>query len=564
MRVDQIANLPALQSWTSLLSAPAATQSTSNQSLFGPPAQVDIGQTGFTAVGFRDYTQLATSGVWQFDLQSTLTPSTTGMPQTARSEKQQKADEARLTQALGYLDQGRKEEARELLNHLLSENKMNAAATQALGHVELAEGRYEQAQQLYMKAHALDPSAGYDRDAQNARILQGDDASVLRTATAMLRAPDRREEGIRLLLTLTERNPELVEARIALGDALLNSGDGNNGLMQYSLAITYADAAQLDGVAQRLEALVRESPQSAFVRQLLGRAQVRQGRYEEAIETLTAAANLAEDKTLYNKELAKAYLGLGRQRLEQGDIAGGLTSLERARELSPSDRDVKAGLAEGYLRRAEKLAASGNASAALKDYRRVADLLGSTGNKRLRTTAAQSVYRLGLTLQRRRQAAGEEIDSEALAFQAAHDLDPNNTTYKRTLAETRNALGAQYAAAGELKNAAYAYQRAWQLFRYDRTYRDNTINAFVAYADDRLANLNYTDAIQMYLEAFRVDTTNATVRAKLAAAYYARGLDYQSQNDLRNAARDFRAALRLMPDNPDYQASYNAVSAWDT
>jgi len=564
MRVDQIANLPALRSWTSLLSTPTATQRTSRQSLFGPPTQVDIGQTGFTAVGFRDYTKLATSGVWQFDLQTALTPSGTAVPQTARSEKEQKADEARLTQALGYLDQGRNEEARELINELLSENKTNAAATQALGHVELAEGHYEQAEQLYLKAHAFDPSAGYDRDAQNARLLKGDDASVLRAATTMLRAPDRRDEGVRLLLTLAERNPQLVEARITLGDALLDSGDGNNGLMQYSLAITYADASQLDGVARRLEALVRESPRSAFVRQLLGRAQVRQGRYAEAVETLTAAANMADDPTLYNKELAKAYVGLGRERLKYDDLAGGLAILEHARDLSPTDKDVKAALAEGYLRRADRLASQGNATRALNDYKRVAQLLGSTGNKKLRTDAARSAYTLGLTLSHRRQAAGEEIDTEVLAFQTAYDLAPGNTTYKRRLAETRVALGDQHAAAGELKEAAYAYQRAWQLYRTDRTYREKTINAFLAYGDDRLANLNYTDAIKTYFEAFRVDTTNATARSKLAAAYYARGLDYQSQNDLRKAVRDFREAVRLMPDNADYQARYEALRAWDT
>jgi tetratricopeptide (TPR) repeat protein len=67
----------------------------------------------------------------------------------------------------------------------------------------------------------------------------------------------------------------------------------------------------------------------------------------------------------------------------------------------------------------------------------------------------------------------------------------------------------------------------------------------------------------MYQEAFKLDPQNATSKSKLAGAYNARGLDYKSTEDMDAAVKDFKAALRLFPDNADYQANYNSVKAWD-
>ena len=59
------------------------------------------------------------------------------------------------------------------------------------------------------------------------------------------------------------------------------------------------------------------------------------------------------------------------------------------------------------------------------------------------------------------------------------------------------------------------------------------------------------------------DPQTATSNSKLAGAYNARGLDYKSTEDMDAAVKDFKAALRLFPDNADYQANYNSVKAWD-
>ena len=565
MQIDQIASLTALQGWTGLMPDPVtgALFTSPTTSVFGPPAQVSIGDSVPAFAGFNDYTQLGASGTWQFDVQSVLNPTASPVAQMARSPDQKKADDAAVKQALDYTNGGQYVAARDVLNKLLSENPTEAAGVQALGNVELADGKYDQAEQLFLKANALDPTAGYDKDAANARVLRGDDATVLKTASAMVKAKDQRDDGIRILIALTSRSPDNVEAHLVLGDALLDTGDGNNGLMQYSTALLSAQGAQLDTIAQRLAAMADETPKSAFVRQLLGKAQLQQGHFDEALQSLTAAADLADDKVVYNTEIAKAYVGIGREKLQGGDLSGAIFSFEQAKDLSPTDKTVAAALAEGYVQRAGQNADRGDSKSALADYQRVADLLGATGDTTLQPRAADSAYALGLRLQRQRIAAGADIDSEVAAFQAAYDLNPDNTTYKRKLADARSALGDQYAADGELKDAAYAYQRAAQLFKYDTTYKQKTIDAFTAYADDRLANMNFTDAINMYQEAFKLDPQNATSKSKLAGAYNARGLDYKSTEDMDAAVKDFKAALRLFPDNADYQANYNSVKAWD-
>ncbi len=149
-------------------------------------------------------------------------------------------------------------------------------------------------------------------------------------------------------------------------------------------------------------------------------------------------------------------------------------------------------------------------------------------------------------------------------FQTAYDLDPENKTYKRKLAETRNAIGDQLYATGKYQEAAQSYNRARELYKYDKTYKANTINAFVKYGDERAANLNYGDAIEAYRQAYLVDTYNAEVKQKLATQYNARGLDYVSWEKYKLAALDFKEALRLFPGNAEYQANYNRYSAWDT
>lgn len=537
------------------------SSSTSSSSLFGPAAQLSLGQN--TGTGVLGSVYAPTASTWQFDLTGALTSEIAGIPQQVRSEEQQAAEAQAVAAALNYIDLADYAQARNIAKQVLDENPTNPGAVEVLGLIALSEGDYDEATQHYLKAHALDPSAGYDQDATGARILKGSDDEVFSRANAMLRSPQQREEGIRLLVRLTDRSPDFTNARVAMADALLDSGDGNNGLMQYNSAIREAKPGELGMLHDRLADLVDAAPSGAFVRQLLGKVQIRMERFDEALQTLRTAVGLADDPIPYHRDLAKAHVGVGYERLARRDISGAMAAFEVAKEVSPTNPDVKAALAEGHVLRAEQHTQRRNYSAALADYRKAADLLETGGSPELRDRAAHSAYALGLKLKREREASGDEIDGEVLAFQVAYDLRSSNATYKRKLADARVALGDQHTAAGELKEAAHAYRRAHELYQYDATYKAKTIDAFVAWGDERLYNHNWDDAVDAYMQAFQVDQTNAVSKGKLAEAYNARGLDHLDWERWKDAALDFKNALLLFPDNPTYQDNYDQVKAYD-
>ncbi len=543
-------------------SATSTSSSTGGSSLlYGGSDQVTLGSQSTAATG---YASLGASGVWQFDLASVYGAQTTGIAQQAVSEEQAKAEEEALQKALDLIDQKAYADAGTILDGILAENQTHAAAVQAKGLIAQGQQKYAEAEQLFLRAHALNSTAGYDQDAANARILQEDDQIVYARASAMVKTADRREDGVRLLIALTDRSSDYTAARITLAGALIQTGDPSNGLMQYSTALRTANDTELKQISAELQSVIARAPKVLFARQLLGRTQVQQGDYDTALQTLSAVAADADDPTPYERDLAKAYAGVGRERLDGGDLTGAMSMLQKARELSPTDMDVKTALAEGYVARAEKYSALGEVDGALADYAKAAELLVGRNEKQLRARAAQGAYSLGMRVQRKRIAEGDEVSGEVAAFQAAYDLDKTNVTYRNRLAAGRNALGDQYMAEDDWKAAAGAYGRAHELVKSNATYKQNAINAWVQYADDRLYNLNYDDAVEAYRKAYKLDTQNTAVKEKLANAYNARGLNYKDEEEFLKAAQDFHSALLLFPDNATYQSNYNSVSAWET
>lgn len=526
------------------------------------PEQLTLGQNAPTFTGFKDYTQLGASGTWQFNLAGVLQPSTVVQTQ-AVSPEQEKAEAADIKQAFDLINQSAYDDARALMNALLAKNKTNAAALHALGYADFAEGKYAEAEKLFLRAHALNSTVGYDNDAQNARLMLSDDDTVLARARAWVASPSKRGDAIRVLIALTDRSPDNTAAHELLGEAMLDEGDGNNGLLQFAAAIRNAEIGELSELEGRLTQLADEAPQSAFIQQLIGQARLRMSRFEDALESLTRAYDLASDKLGYTHDLALAHIGVGETELARGNIDTAMLSFLKAKDLDPTARETKHALAKGYIAEAEQHTRRRNYAKAAETYTLAAGMLDREADPDLRKRAAQGAYAVGLILQRARIAAGEDVGDEVVAFQAAYDLDPDDLTHKRKLADVRNALGDQLFAAGEFQEAAGAYRRALDLFKYDKTYKANTIKALVAYGDNRLTGLCYDDAVKSYLEAYKLDTYDVNTKQKLANAYNARGLNYQDEEDFRAAVKDFKAALQLFPDNVQYQANYDALKAWD-
>ncbi len=478
------------------------------------------------------------------------------------SEQQAKREAEIIKRATALRVNGQYDEARQLFNDLLKENPGNAVAVHGLGAIELELGNYTAAEKLFRKAHYLDPSKGFDQDAENARILQRDDDYVLDKARRMVRHPYSRDAGTRLLVSLTRRSPANAAARVLLAQALIDGGDAINGLSQYQLAISTADRGQLQVIEAQLLGLLREAPEAAFVHNLLGQARLRLGKNEEAWEALNRAAELGNQDPLYLQDLALAEIALGRDAIARHDVNAALNHFREAERLDPLSDEVKKGMAEGYAARAEWRLRLGDIESAIDDYVLAANEIEDLDDSELRESIALGLYRAGLVLEARREREGGNVGREVAAFQQAHDLVPDNLTYTRKLAETRYTLGQQYEAEGKYKDAAYAYKAAYELRPYMSEYKQAAIDAFIAYGDERAAIYDHTAAIEAYDEAYQLNKLNETAKSKLAEAYNTRGLWYRSLGTsyYDEARADFYEALQLYPDNDEYQSNYDSVS----
>lgn len=500
---------------------------------------------------------------FQFDLASVYSARAAVDAQPVIPEAQQQAETKAVSDAFAYIDAGELDSARGLLNAVLAKNPRNAAAVQALGYADMGARAYAAAEKLFQKAHALNPTAGYDNDAANARVLQGDDEAVLARANALARSPSQRGEAVRLLIELSQRSPDDARFKLALGDAMIASGERDDGLLQFSIAVDRADAQGLEALERRVDALIESDDQSAFLRHMKGRIELRSGRHADAIQSLTEAKALSENPLLLDADVARAHVGLGREALKRGDTYEALRLMKRAQELAPARAEVRVGLAEVYVRRAEESAQQGRDDDALQDYVTAQSHLAATRDKPLAARAAAGAFALGRRLEREREQSGGEIEGEVLAYQTAYDLEKTSSEYADKLAQTRHALGDQLTAEGKLKEAAYAYQRAHVLDKYNPTYKQKTIDGFVAWGDERRAAYVYDEAIEAYRTAWEMDLGDVANKSKLAEAYHARGEDLRIQEDFKKAVKDFKEALALFPQNATYQASYELVRGWD-
>ncbi|MBN1511324.1 MAG: tetratricopeptide repeat protein [Phycisphaerae bacterium] len=533
----------------------------SSSSLYGASALLSIGQSSTTDAGYS-YLSAGRTGlaaaVPVFDATSLL-QAQASIPETAKSDEQIEQEEAAVQEALDHLSAGEHDQARSILNELLKEDPMNAMAVHAMGAVEMDLQEYEKAEKLFLKAHYLDADRGADADARNAHLLQNDDDSVFSKARQMVSSADTLEQGIRLLVNLTDRAPTHTEAHMLLGESLLKEADVVNGLQQFNRALVTADASQALRIENRMNELVEMAPEQAYLHHLLGKAQLAQGKYEEAVTTLAHATELADGEDFYGADRARALVGLGRRMLSSHDISGAIRRFEEAAVQNSLDADVKVALAEGYTARARYKLRLGSEEAAIQDFSLAARKLGSDGDESLRRQIAISAYVAGLAVSAERQQAGEDIDAEVVAFQVAYDMNPENATYKRKLADTRSAMGDQFMADKEYAKAAAAYSKAYALYKNDTTYKQNTINAYRLQGDEEMEDRQFDKAIATYRKAYLIDTNDKVSKESLAAAYNARGLRYMEDKKWGLAAADFREALALVPQNTTYQDNYDSV-----
>ena len=537
--------------------ATSTTSSTSGtSSLFGPATTLSLGSRSTTSTS-GGYSHLGAS-VAQFDATSILTAQYTATTTTQMSAKALSEQSDGLQSVSGLLDVGRYAEARALAEQLHEKYPTSGPVTHALGVIELTQQNYAEAERYFRQAHYLAPDRGYNSDADVAHQLQNDDDEVFSTARRMVAGSDTRDEGLQLLVGLTQRNPVHTEARMILAEELMNQGDAASSLSQYRMAIGIADEEQLARIEDQLSELVDTAPKAAYVRRLLGETQLRLGKHTEAAATLAAATELSENDALYRAAEAPAHIAIGRDKLSRHDVVGAIASLEYARSLDYGNSDVRVALGEAYIARAELRTRQGSASAAITDLVAASGSLGTYDDDTLSARLARAAFAAGLAIEVQHRASGASVGVEATAFKLAYDTDPNNATYRAKWAEVSSRAGDEFLADEDYLSAAEAYERAYNLFKNNQTHRDSAVNAYLLYGDEQTDKYQHDEAISAYGSAYDIQRSDAA-RLKLASAHNARGLVRLAEGKMRLAREDFLRATRLDPTNSDYQDNYNSA-----
>lgn len=473
--------------------------------------------------------------------------------------KQQNELNKQMRAALALNDSGNADQAREQLKAIAAKNPSSGVAVHSQGVVELTAGNYEAAERFFRKADFLDPSLGAAADVENARVLQKGDKAVLDRANRLLADKETRKDGVNLLNLLAKRSPRDASVRIKLGDIAAQDRDSLNAALNYSRAIGIASKAQLGEVEGKLETLLKQTKEEAFVQNLLGRTQLKLGKLDEAYATLHAATVKSDGRVEYREDEAKALVAIGRQKLDRGDVSAALTNFEAAYELDPVGDDVQLARASGYAARAERRTQSGDLNGAIDDFEKAVRGARRRGGEDILKRIAAGVYAAGRRLESRR-GEGDEIGREVTAFQAAYDIDPSNKIYREKLAETRYALGDQYRAEQNYKDAALSYKRALELDKNNETYKSTALDAYARYGEEELHNLRFDNAITAYRNMFEISGKSAETRTQLADVYNQAGLYYRDLDDDDRAATYFSQALGLFPNNDTYRSNYESVS----
>jgi tetratricopeptide (TPR) repeat protein len=245
---------------------------------------------------------------------------------------------ARGELAFTLLSSGALEEAREACRSILLDDARNANALAMLGNISRRQGDQLAALEYFEQAVASDPAN---------LALKSEMANSLRQL-------ERYDEAAEALFANLAVDPLHGPSLIALGLVKRRRQENSAAAFFLQLAARY-DAANLDlhcEVARTLVDLGRLEGAEAAYREVLerdarhppalrGLAQIarRQGRWDEAVQRLSAAAQAAPADVGIRIELSAAYRAMGRP-----DDAR--TALTEALSVAPDDYDAALGLAE--------------------------------------------------------------------------------------------------------------------------------------------------------------------------------------------------------------------------
>ena len=279
--------------------------------------------------------------------------------------------------------------------------------------------------------------------------------------------------------------------------------------------------------------ILQTKPQHPDALHLLGVIAQQIGKYEAAVQLISAAIR-------YNPQAACYHTNLGNTYRRQGDLAAAIASYRQALALDPSDGDTQHSLAT-------LLAEQGELQEAMECYERVlalqpnlADAHYNLGNVKCRQgdfTSAADCYRRAIAL---RPECTEYHHNLATALQEQGALPAAADSYRAVLAldpgnaETHYSLGVTLHRMGDLPEAARSYARAIEL----------KPSLAEAYANLGALCLGLGDQAT----AARLQHCALAHKPEMAVAHVNLGVALSKQNDDAGALDCFRQAVACEPD----------------
>lgn len=289
-----------------------------------------------------------------------------GTPTRSSAYQEQRAKTLDLAASL--IDVGNTRAGRAKAEELLDKNANDVGALHLIAHSYVAEQEYEQAERYYARAFALAPSsARLKGDLTNARALQKGNDEVLAEGRRKIQSPAQRTEGLRLLLHLSDRDPNNADIYLALADGYAAARQPMQVLGALQEAVKVAGDGQIDEVIQKAKKLVEQYPDVGMPHNILGRALQKAGWLHEAFTELKAATTIAPNNFGYTQDLAGAYVARAQGKLAAGDVISARGDLEAAQGLDPTNGGLSEGFARVAAYRAERAVITGRFTAALTE-----------------------------------------------------------------------------------------------------------------------------------------------------------------------------------------------------
>lgn len=374
-------------------------------------------------------------------------------------ERQAEEQQAIIDSAVDALDAHDFDKAREIAQDMLKKDGQSAVATHIMGRADLAEGDYAGAEKHFARAAMLAPSSTrFASDLNVVRQLKRPEADALDEAGKLINNPYQRDEGMRLLAYLAERNPDSTEAHMMLGDALMEEGQAAEAVTSYRNALVAADDNTLTALVARFRDMVEQSPDVGVTHSLLGQALQKQGKYDEAMTHLKMAADIAPENTSYHYALASVQADMGFEALDAGKTSDAIRYLEQAYAVEPGNESYQKGLSEAHLEMANWWQSHGVNRKAFDELNSAKTFLPDDDEK-LAGKLSRAFNTLG-----DRYMADDDIDWAISSYKRAHELDTSNLTYRHELSSAYEQRGTSYFDAADYEMAELDYQDALDLF----------------------------------------------------------------------------------------------------